>query len=198
MTTEAEFEAMCAMLPSRNVGRLAVAIGRPLRDVARVFVRSSRAFGSDGAFDPRDELRYNSGQTLFEFGDVVHAFGVWSSQLSLALLGDADRDLVTGDPDCRVMRLRESGDAMVQLLGLTCVDVRIWTLDDGAASDRACECAVSYCLGGGAELVYGTYLHGAADDDYLLPGHRIWRDRARACWSVARGATLSFAEYSRG
>lgn len=186
------------MLPSRNVDRLAAAIGRRLRDVARVFVRSSTPFGANGAFDARDEFRYNSGQTLFDFDGLVHTFGAWSSQLSLALISDADRDLVVTDPGCRVMRLTESSDALVQLLGLPCADVRIWTYDDGADSDRACECAISYCLGGGAELVYGTYLHGAGDDDYLLPGHRIWRDRARACWSVARGAPLSFAEYSRG
>jgi len=198
VTSDVEFAELVAMLPSRNIDRLAAAIGHCLRDVVRVFVRSETAFGADGAFDARDEFRFNSGQTMFSFDEVVQTIGVWASQLSVALMSEADRELLTGDPDCRVMRLSESGDALVHLLGLPCEDVRIWTYEDGDDSDRACESAISYCLHGGAEIFYCTWLHGDMDSDYLLPGHLVWRDRARSCWSVARRAALPWTEYAHG
>lgn len=198
MTSMEEFDELAATLPSRSVDRLATAIGRRLRDVTRVFMRSTTRFGADGRFDARDEFRYNAGPTLFSFDEVSHTFGDWPSQLSLVLLTELDSELPLDDPAVRIVRLSESGDALVQLLGLPCEDVRIWTYEDGPDSDRACESAVSYCLRGGAEIFYCTWLHGDLDADYVLPGHLVWRDRARSCWSVARRAALPWTEYGRG
>lgn len=194
--TMSEHDDLFTYLPSHNLDRLAAAVGQRLRDVVRVFTAAPFA---DDRFDARDEFRYRSGPTTFRFDGVAHDLSGWGSQLSVVLLPTiADADRVTDDDEHRVVRLGASGDAMAQLVGLRCEDVRIWTYDDGDDLDRACECAVSYLLHGGGEVAYCTWLHGDMDTDYVLPGHLVWRDRARACWSVARSAPLTFAEYSRG
>ncbi|WP_437942616.1 hypothetical protein [Sorangium sp. So ce341] len=183
-----------ALLPSRNLGRLAQALGRRLLEIERIFTLSPESFADGGLRDVRTYFRRCSGPTRFLFeGGVEHAYGEWGSQLSVVLLPEPPEP----DEDQRAWRLGGAGDPLSACLGGACADVRIWILDDGLATDEAKECSISYLLEGGAEVFYCTWLHGDLDTDYLLPGDEVPRERVARCLSVARGGPVPLAEVTR-
>jgi hypothetical protein len=177
-------------LPSRQQGLLARAIGCRLLEVERLFLLDPPSFLEDERFRAEDFFVRNSGPIQFHFeGSLTHVFAVWGEQLSIVVMPEPLSD----GPYDRLYRLSETASAPPALracLGQVCLDVRIWTLQEDFESAEAKEAAVSYLFEGGRELFYCIYLHGESDNDYLLSGEDVTRDRVAQGFSLARGETI--------
>ena len=175
------------LLPSHNRELLAGAIGRRLVEVERIFTLDLNSFVEGGLRDPKQFFRRNSGPTRFLFdGGFSLSFGEWGEQLSVVILHQAFEP----DVEQRICRLSGSGDGLASLLGRICRDVRVWTYREDFETSEAMECAVSFLLDEDAEIFYCTWLHGDMDADYVLPRKDVPLQRAAACYSVLRGATI--------
>jgi hypothetical protein len=58
-------------------------------------------------------------------------------------------------------------------------------------SAEALEAAVSYRFEDGQEIFYVIYLHGEDDNDYLLTGDQVSRQRVARCYSLRVGKDVA-------
>jgi hypothetical protein len=181
---------LSALLPSSRRQALAAAVGRRLTRVERLFSRSLEAFVRDTGRPESEYFSHNCGPAQLHFEEqLTHSLTVWPSQLSIIVL----REPLAEQDEHRLVSLSASGPAAPPLaacLGQVCRDVRIWTLREEFPTEEAREVAVSYRLAGDVELFYSIYLHGDLDNDYLLLGADVPRDRVDTCVSLAQGAHI--------
>jgi hypothetical protein len=187
-------QELFSFLPTQQTDLLALAIGRQLLEVERLFLLDPPTFLQEARFTPADFFALNSGPVQLYFdGQLAHVLAVWPSQLSIVALPTH----LSSYNEEQLYRLSKNADASPQLkacLGQTCLDVRIWTLreefEGEFESETAKEVAVSYVFDDGLELFYCIYLHDDLDSDYLLLGPDVPRERVMSCISLAQGGIV--------
>jgi hypothetical protein len=179
-----------AFLPAGRKDRLAAAIGSTLADVERLLTLDPATFLEDERYREEDFFPCNSGPVQLRFdGGLLHVLAVWGEQLSIVVLDEPLATDSLGTLYC--LSGTPSAPAWLRAcLGRRCEDVRIWTFQEDLESEEAKQAAVSYLLAGGGELVYGIYIHGDLDSDYLLTAGQVRPDLVRSCYSLAQGREI--------
>ncbi len=177
-------------LPREQVSYLRSALGHKCTDMERRLWIPKRMFVETMGELAADYFGLCTGSAVFYFDNgVSHVLTAWEPQLSV-LVGEP---LPPPPPEATLVRLTSEADAPASLrtlIGSVCLDVRIWTMDDGSGGTEAMQCGLSYVFDQG-EVFYCTYLHGRFDDACLVLRSEISLAQVRECFSVARNEVVT-------
>ena len=191
-------QELLAFLPSKRKNILAKTIGKKLIEIERFFEQDLESFLTNEKLPAINFFSLNVGLTKLIFeSNLFHNFSIYGGQLSIILLPEQDFDKKPYfDGEWYQLSHAEylSTQDLRNCLEQTCIDVRLWTLQEDFESQEAKEVAVSYLLANGSELFYCIYLHEDLDSDYLLLKPDVDLTKAASCFSLKLGKYLEYQQ----
>ena len=191
-------QELLAFLPSKRKNILAKAIGKKLIEIERFFEQDLESFLINEELPAINFFSLNVGLTKLIFeSNLFHNFSIYGGQLSIILLPERDFDkkpYFDGEWYQLSQAKYLSTQDLRNCLEQTCIDVRLWTLQEDFESEEAKEVAVSYLLANGSELFYCIYLHEDLDSDYLLLKPDVDLTKVASCFSLKLGQYIEYQQ----